>query len=100
MSGLGPIGRLGRLAAQYPRRVFVAWAVLAVGLGFLAPRVEHALSGAGWQANGSESVQARDAIDDSLGGNGGYAIQVAVHSDELTYEDPAFSRAVAEARRT
>ena len=56
---------------------------LALGFGILAPRVEHALSGAGWQANGSESVQARDAIDRSLGGNGGYAIQVSVHSEDL-----------------
>ena len=52
-SALGPIGRLGRLAAEHRGRVFVAWALIAVGLGILAPRVETALSGAGWQANGS-----------------------------------------------
>ena len=53
----GPIGRLGRYAATNTRTVFIAWAVVAVALGFFAPRVETALSGAGWQANGSESVQ-------------------------------------------
>ena len=63
MSGLGPIGRLGRFAATHRRGVFVAWAVIAVGLGVLAPRVEKALSGAGWQANGSESVKVREQID-------------------------------------
>ena len=36
-----------------PATVFIAWAVVAVALGFFAPRVETALSGAGWQANGS-----------------------------------------------
>ena len=33
--------------------VAIAWVVVAVGLGFFAPRVEHALSGAGWEATGS-----------------------------------------------
>ncbi len=98
MSDLGPIGRLGRFAATNQRWVFGAWVVLALGLGVLAPRVEHALSGAGWQANGSESVQAREAIDRSLDGNGGYAIQVAVHSDQLTSSDPAFARTVERSR--
>ena len=37
-------------------RSSIAWVVVAVGLGVFAPRVETALSGAGWQANGSESV--------------------------------------------
>ncbi len=68
MSALGPIGRLGRLAAEHRGRVFVAWALIAVGLGILAPRVETALSGAGWQANGSESVQAREQIDRNFAG--------------------------------
>ena len=36
---LGPIGRLGRYAATHRRGVFVAWALIAVGLGLLAPRV-------------------------------------------------------------
>jgi putative drug exporter of the RND superfamily len=95
---LGPIGRLGRLAALNARLVFGTWVILALGLGFLAPRVEHALSGAGWQANGSESVRAREVVDRSLGGNGGYAIQVAVHSDSLAVADPAFARTVRRTR--
>ena len=45
--GSGPIGRLGRYAATNTRTVFIAWAVVAVALGFFAPRVETALSGAG-----------------------------------------------------
>jgi len=38
---LGPIGRLGRWTATHFKVVAVAWAILAVGLGFFAPRVEH-----------------------------------------------------------
>jgi len=95
MSALGPIGRLGRFAALHRRAVFATWALVAVGLGIFAPRVETALSGAGWQANGSESVQVREAADRAFAGSGAYAIQVAVHSSELTAADPAFRRTLA-----
>jgi RND superfamily putative drug exporter len=95
MSALGPIGRLGRFAALHRRAVFITWAVVAVVLGIFAPRVETALSGAGWQAGGSESVKVREAADTAFAGSGSYAIQVAVHSTELTPADPAFRRTLA-----
>jgi putative drug exporter of the RND superfamily len=94
-NALGPIGRLGRYAATHRRLIFITWAVVAIGLAVLAPRVEHALSGAGWQANGSESVAARERIDRSLGGAGSYALQVAVHSEDRIARDPAFRATVA-----
>ena len=50
---VGPIGRLGRYTATHFRVVLVGWLVVAVGLGFFAPRVETALSGAGWETTGS-----------------------------------------------
>ena len=99
MSDLGPIGRLGRLAAEHRGRVFIAWALIAVGLGILAPRVETALSGAGWQADGSESVQAREQIDRNFAGAGGYALQVAVHSRDQWRPRPSFRQTVARAER-
>jgi RND superfamily putative drug exporter len=99
MRRLGPVGRLGHFAARRPRRVFVAWVAIAVGLGALAPRVETALSGAGWQANGSESVAVRERVDSAFAGGGAYALQVAVHSRELTATDPAFRRSVRRAER-
>jgi RND superfamily putative drug exporter len=99
MSALGPVGRLGRYAAAHRRGVFVSWALLAVALGFFAPRVETALSGAGWQANGSESVTVREGVDRAFAGSGAYAIQVAVHSGGLTVADPAFRRTVARVER-
>src|SRR5690349_4034819 len=90
MATTGPIGRLGRYAAEHRRRVFASWAVVAVGLGLLAPRVETALSGAGWQASGSESVRARQQIDRAFAGGGAYSLQVAVHSPRLTVSSPSF----------
>ena len=50
MTAVGPIGRLGRWTAGHIRLVVIVWAVVAIGLGALAPRADHALSGAGWEA--------------------------------------------------
>jgi RND superfamily putative drug exporter len=75
---LGPIGRLGYWMAGNVRTVVVAWIVIAVGLGVFAPQAEHALSGAGWEASGSESVAVREAIDESFGGQGSYALMAVV----------------------
>ena len=60
---VGPLGRLGGWTADHVRTVSIAWAVIAITLAAFAPKVETALSGAGWQANGSESVQARSLIE-------------------------------------
>jgi RND superfamily putative drug exporter len=78
----GPLGRLGTWAVRRGRLVAIGWLVLVVGLGVFAPRVEHDLSGAGWQANGSESVAARELARESFGGNASSAIQVVVRSDD------------------
>jgi RND superfamily putative drug exporter len=100
MTRLGPIGRLGRWTASHVRVVLVGWLVVAVVLGVFAPRVEHALSGAGWEASGSESVQARDLVDRSFAGLGSYGLTVVVHSVDATVDDPAFARTIAEVQRT
>ncbi len=80
MTTVGPVGRLGAWTADHFRAVLVAWIVVAVGLGVLAPRVETALSGAGWEASGSQSVQARDLINRDFGGQSSAALMVVVHS--------------------
>ncbi|MGB0099786.1 MAG: MMPL family transporter, partial [Nocardioides sp.] len=56
----GPLGRLGLWVTSHGKLVAIVWALLIVGLGLFAPQVEKNLSGAGWQANGSESVAARE----------------------------------------
>jgi putative drug exporter of the RND superfamily len=92
---VGPIGRLGRWTAGHGRFVALAWAALALPLAVLAPRVEHALSGAGWEASGSESVEARALIDREFDGLSSSGLMVLLHSDTLRAEEPAFARAVA-----
>ncbi len=94
---VGPIGRLGRLAADHVRAVSIAWGVVALVLAVFAPKVETALSGAGWQANGSQSVQARALIQQSFGGLSSSAPIVVVHSSTLTATSPAFRETVAQA---
>ena len=78
----GPLGRLGVWVTAHARTTTVVWLLLIVGLGLFAPRVEAALSGAGWQADGSESVAARELAVDHFGGNASSAIQVVVHSSD------------------
>jgi putative drug exporter of the RND superfamily len=96
---VGPLGRLGRWTARNGRAVFAAWAVVAVVLGLFAPRVEHALSGAGWEASGSESVQVRELVDREFGGLSSSALMVVVHSDRHGFESPEFGGAVSRAER-
>ncbi len=89
---VGPIGRLGHWTATHFAVVVATWVLVAVGLGFIAPRVETALSGAGWEATGSESVQARALIDRNFDGRGSYGLTIVVHSPNRTASDPAFGR--------
>ena len=96
---VGPIGRLGAWAAGHVRAVSISWLVVAVALAVFAPRVETALSGAGWQANGSQSVQARTLIQRNFGGLSSSAPIVVVHSSTLRIDAPAFRSTVAKAEQ-
>ncbi len=95
----GPVGRLGGFAADHARAIAVAWVLTILVLAAFAPRVEHALSGAGWQADGSESVQARTLIEQRLDGRSSSALTVVVHSSSSTVSTPAFRAAVGRVER-
>ena len=93
MTRRGPIGRLGGWTARHFKVVVAAWIAIAIGLGAFAPRVEHALSGAGWEASGSESVQARALVQERFGGQSSFALMAVVHGPgDLK---PALARATA-----
>ena len=98
-SRLGPLGRLGAWTAAHTRAVFVVWALVVVALGAFAPKVEHALAGAGWEASGSESVAARDVVQQEFGGMSSAALQVVVRSESGTVTGGEGRRVVAEAVR-
>ncbi len=97
---VGPIGRLGRYTATHFRRVLVGWVLLAVVLGFFAPRVESALSGAGWEANGSQSVQARKLVERDFAGLGSYGLMTVVYSPTETVGSPAFRSVISRVEAT
>ena len=96
---VGPIGRLGRYTATHFRVVLAAWLVVAVGLGFFAPRVETALSGAGWETSGSQSVQARQLINKNFHGLSSYALMTVLYSPTKTINNPAFQAVVGKVER-
>ena len=95
----GPLGRLGVWVTEHRKLTGVVWMLLVVGLGIFAPRVEAELSGAGWQADGSESVAVREAGIEKFGGNASSAIQVVVHSDDGPVTKGEGAEVLAEAAR-
>ncbi|HEX4699087.1 MAG TPA: MMPL family transporter [Actinomycetes bacterium] len=90
----GPLGRLGRWTVDHSRAVVLAWALVAVALGAFAPRAEHALAGAGWEASGSESVAARAVVQREFAGMSSAALQVVVRVDHGSVSGPDGRRAV------
>ncbi len=93
----GPLGRLGIAVTNHRKLTAIVWLLLIVGLGAFAPKVEANLSGAGWQADGSESVAVRELAQDSFGGNASSAIQVVVHSADGPVTEGDGKRVLAEA---
>nr|WP_084680644.1 MMPL family transporter [Corynebacterium terpenotabidum] len=77
--------------------VLGVWLMLLIGLGAAAPSVFTSLAGAGWQANGSESVVVRDLAIEHFGGNASSAIQVVIHTDDGTIGDDATTAVIDEA---
>ncbi|MBT0567500.1 MMPL family transporter [Williamsia sp. CHRR-6] len=91
----GVLGRLGGRVTDHRRLVFGIWALLVIGLGALAPSVFSSLAGAGWQANGSESVAVRELAQQHFGGNSSAAVQVVLHSDDAAISAATITDRVA-----
>jgi RND superfamily putative drug exporter len=91
-----PLARMGRWAHNHRKAVIIAWAVLAIGLGVFAPKLEHALSGAMWEVNGSESLAARDIIDEQFGGLSSQSAVVVIQSESTPIDDPAYQQVIAD----
>ena len=93
----GVLARLGAGMAAHSRWVFSTWLIVLIALGALAPSVFSSLAGAGWQANGSESVQVRELAQQHFGGNSSAAVQLVVHSDTQRVSDPGMQDTLAKA---
>ncbi|MCE7929505.1 MAG: MMPL family transporter [Chloroflexi bacterium CFX7] len=90
-----PLARLGRWSHSHRWTVVIAWAVFAVALGYFAPRLDHALSGAMWEVKGSDSLAAREIVEEKFGGFSSQSAAVVLHSDSLQAGDPAFQERLA-----
>ncbi|GAA1406601.1 MMPL family transporter [Kitasatospora putterlickiae] len=82
----GPLGRLGTWSVRHFKAVLAGWLLVVVGLGAFAPQVTSALSGAGWQADGSESVKVRQVAEQHFAGNASSALQIVVAADRPVSE--------------
>ncbi|MEV5839316.1 MMPL family transporter [Nocardia sp. NPDC052112] len=92
----GVLGRLGAAMAGRARIVFGVWLLVLIVLGAAAPSVFTSLAGAGWQANGSESVRVRELAQQHFGGNSSAAVQVVVHSDTASIDSPQVQKVLTE----
>ena len=96
--GPGLLARLGAWSGTHLRVVLVGWLLVLGVFGAFAPQVESALSGAGWQDSGSQSVRARDLIAKNFAGLGSTALQVVVHDNASQIAaDPTAQQAIARA---
>jgi len=95
-----PLGRLSVWGHRPRPLTSVVWLLVIVGLGAFAPRVETEPYRAGWQADGSESVSARELAQERFGVNASTAIQVVVHSTEGPVTEGAGKQVLAEPRRS
>ncbi|WP_084717968.1 MMPL family transporter [Streptacidiphilus carbonis] len=94
----GALGRLGVWSVHHVRTVLVGWLLVVIALGAFAPQVTSALSGAGWQANGSDSVKVRQLAQQHFAGNASSALQIVVSSDRPV-SDPAVQQVIAKAEK-
>jgi RND superfamily putative drug exporter len=92
-----PLARLGRWAHRKRKLVLGVWALLTIAMAVFAPKLEHALSGAMWEVKGSDSLAARQVIDEQFGGLSSQSAAIVIHSDTLAVDAPAFQQAITDA---
>jgi RND superfamily putative drug exporter len=85
----GILARVGRAAGHRPRRVLALWVLIVLVAGPLALTLTSALSGAGWEAQGSSAQEVRDEIRRDFPQLGAEAAIVAYHQAAPITGNPA-----------
>ncbi|CAN0160730.1 unnamed protein product, partial [Phaeothamnion confervicola] len=80
--------RLGRAAAHRRRAVMLTWLLIALAAAPLAVTVNGALSGAGWEAQGSIAQRVRDELRNDFPQVGAEAAIVVVNQFAPVTDDP------------
>jgi RND superfamily putative drug exporter len=93
----GLLVRIGRASARRPRRVLLAWAVVVLAAAPLALTLTSALSGAGWEAQGSTAQEVRDELRSDFPQLGAEAAVVAYRQATPIADDPAGLQALVAA---
>lgn len=84
----GLLARVGRAAARRPRRVLALWAILTIVAAPLAVTLTSALSGAGWEAQGSTAQEVRDELREDFPQVGAEAAVVVYRQATPIADDP------------
>jgi len=96
----GLLARLGRASARRPGRTLLAWALVVLAAAPLALTLGGALSGAGWEAQGSTAQEVRDELRREFPQLGAEAAVVAYRQRQPLADDSAGLRRLVEALRT
>ena len=90
-------GRLARFSVRRRRPIMLAWFILTVAAAPLAIGVSSALSGAGWEAQGSIAQTVRDELRSDFPMVGAESAIVVVHQATKFADDPSSVAAVVAA---
>jgi RND superfamily putative drug exporter len=90
----GLLARVGRMSGSHPLRVLAIWALVVLVSAPLAMTLTSALSGAGWEAQGSTAAQVRDELRRDFPELGAEAAIVAYRQDSPIAENPTGLRAL------
>ena len=96
-SGQTLFGRLARFSVRRRRPIMLAWLILTVAAAPLAIGVSGALSGAGWEAQGSIAQTVRDELRTDFPMVGAESAIVVVHQKTPFADDPSAVAAVVAA---
>ena len=87
-TGDGLLASIGRASGRHPRRVLLVWALVVLVAAPLAVTLTSALSGAGWEAQGSTAQEVRDELRRDFPQLGAEAAIVAYRQDTPIADDP------------
>ncbi|MDO8365078.1 MAG: MMPL family transporter [Actinomycetota bacterium] len=85
----GLLGRVARFSARRRKLVMIAWAAVALSAAPLAVTLNGALSGAGWEAQGSTSQVVRDELRSDFAALGAEAAYVVFQQEAPLADDPS-----------
>ena len=85
----GPLASIARFFVAKKKTVMLLWAIVVIAAAPLAVSLTGALSGAGWDAQGSEAQAVRNELRTQFPQVGAEAAMIVVQQDKPVSESPA-----------